>query len=311
MTGAPARHRHRRRHAGPAARSHGAAHGRSVGRRDSHARRSRSHARHGLPAAAAPHPGGAAARRQTLLFSATLSGRSRAARRPTSRASRRASTCRKARWWPPTVTHRVHPVARSRKGDLLTHVLTQAPVGPGAGVLQDQARLESRRRASRTRRRQGRRDPRQQEPGRAQRALGDFKAGRVSVLVATDIAARGLDIAQLPLVVNYDLPLVAEDYIHRVGRTGRAGSPAAPCRWCPPRIATCCAASSGCCRRRSSRWPSRVSRRPRGEATGPSRTVVMRGNRIGGSPAREAASRARPARAVRAGGGQATSPTRA
>jgi ATP-dependent RNA helicase RhlE len=43
------------------------------------------------------------------------------------------------------------------------------------------------------------------------------------VLVATDIAARGLDIPQLPLVVNYDLPLVAEDYIHRVGRTGRAG----------------------------------------------------------------------------------------
>ena len=55
------------------------------------------------------------------------------------------------------------------------------------------------------------------------RALGDFKAGRVNVLVATDIAARGLDIAHLPLVVNYDLPLVAHDYVHRVGRTGRAG----------------------------------------------------------------------------------------
>jgi ATP-dependent RNA helicase RhlE len=59
--------------------------------------------------------------------------------------------------------------------------------------------------------------------GARTRALGDFKAGRVDVLVATDIAARGLDIAQLPLVINYDLPLVAEDYIHRVGRTGRAG----------------------------------------------------------------------------------------
>jgi ATP-dependent RNA helicase RhlE len=45
----------------------------------------------------------------------------------------------------------------------------------------------------------------------------------VNVLVATDIAARGLDIAHLPLVVNYDLPLAAEDYLHRVGRTGRAG----------------------------------------------------------------------------------------
>ena len=54
-------------------------------------------------------------------------------------------------------------------------------------------------------------------------SLADFKAGRVTVLAATDIAARGLDIAQLPLVVNYDLPLAAENYIHRVGRTGRAG----------------------------------------------------------------------------------------
>ena len=59
--------------------------------------------------------------------------------------------------------------------------------------------------------------------GARKRALGDFKAGHVSVLVATDVAARGLDIEQLPLVVNFDLPLVAQDYIHRVGRTGRAG----------------------------------------------------------------------------------------
>jgi ATP-dependent RNA helicase RhlE len=56
------------------------------------------------------------------------------------------------------------------------------------------------------------------------RALGDFKAGKVAVLVATDIAARGLDIEQLPHVVNYELPMVPEDYIHRIGRTGRAGT---------------------------------------------------------------------------------------
>jgi ATP-dependent RNA helicase RhlE len=55
------------------------------------------------------------------------------------------------------------------------------------------------------------------------RALADFKAGRVRVLVATDIAARGLDIDQLPHVVNYELPEVPEYYIHRIGRTGRAG----------------------------------------------------------------------------------------
>ena len=56
------------------------------------------------------------------------------------------------------------------------------------------------------------------------RALADFKAGEVEVMVATDIAARGIDIDQLPHVVNYDLPNVPEDYVHRIGRTGRAGN---------------------------------------------------------------------------------------
>lgn len=56
------------------------------------------------------------------------------------------------------------------------------------------------------------------------RALAEFKEGKIRALVATDIAARGIDIHQLPQVVNYELPLVAEDYVHRIGRTGRAGS---------------------------------------------------------------------------------------
>jgi ATP-dependent RNA helicase RhlE len=55
------------------------------------------------------------------------------------------------------------------------------------------------------------------------KALSDFKEGRVAILVATDIAARGLDIEQLPHVVNFELPMVPEDYVHRIGRTGRAG----------------------------------------------------------------------------------------
>src|SRR5690606_30670971 len=58
-------------------------------------------------------------------------------------------------------------------------------------------------------------------------ALGAFRDGSLPVLVATDIAARGLDIDQLPQVVNYELPNVPEDYVHRIGRTGRAGSPGA------------------------------------------------------------------------------------
>jgi ATP-dependent RNA helicase RhlE len=56
------------------------------------------------------------------------------------------------------------------------------------------------------------------------RVLGDFKRSRVQVLVATDVAARGLDIDELPHVVNFELPHVPEDYVHRVGRTGRAGN---------------------------------------------------------------------------------------
>ncbi len=56
------------------------------------------------------------------------------------------------------------------------------------------------------------------------RALERFKAGEVKILVATDVAARGLDIDDLPVVVNFDLPIVAEDYVHRTGRTGRAGA---------------------------------------------------------------------------------------
>lgn len=57
-----------------------------------------------------------------------------------------------------------------------------------------------------------------------QSALGNFKSGKTRVMVATDIAARGIDISELPLVINYDLPDVPETYIHRIGRTGRAGN---------------------------------------------------------------------------------------
>ena len=60
--------------------------------------------------------------------------------------------------------------------------------------------------------------------GARTKALAEFKQGKVKALIATDIAARGLDIDQLPQVVNFDLPNVPEDYVHRIGRTGRAGS---------------------------------------------------------------------------------------
>jgi ATP-dependent RNA helicase RhlE len=123
----------------------------------------------------------------------------------------------------PTICHRIHPVDLDSKRALLLHVLTQAPVGQalvfcktkrGADrvgtQLQDAGIKAAVIHGNKTQ-------------GARTRSLTDFRTGRASVLVATDIAARGLDVARLPLVVNYDLPLVAEDYIHRVGRTGRAG----------------------------------------------------------------------------------------
>lgn len=63
-----------------------------------------------------------------------------------------------------------------------------------------------------------------QSQGKRQQVLSDFKAQRIDVLIATDIAARGIDIAELPAVLNYDLPRSADDYTHRIGRTGRAGA---------------------------------------------------------------------------------------
>jgi ATP-dependent RNA helicase RhlE len=65
-------------------------------------------------------------------------------------------------------------------------------------------------------------------------ALDNFKVGKIKVLVATDIAARGLDIEQLPHVVNYDLPHNSEDYVHRIGRTGRAGQKGEAISFCTP-----------------------------------------------------------------------------
>ena len=64
------------------------------------------------------------------------------------------------------------------------------------------------------------------------KAMNDFKSGECRVMIATDIAARGIDIDQLPLVINYELPEVAETYVHRIGRTGRAGHEGAAWSFC-------------------------------------------------------------------------------
>ncbi|KAF1712138.1 RNA helicase [Pseudoxanthomonas kalamensis DSM 18571] len=123
-----------------------------------------------------------------------------------------------------TIAHRVHPVDAERKRELLLHLLARdarvqtlvfARTKHGSDKLARQLENAGVRAAA---------IHGNKSQGQRQRALADFKSGRVPVLVATDIAARGIDIDQLPRVINYDLPMVAEDYVHRIGRTGRNGA---------------------------------------------------------------------------------------
>ena len=122
------------------------------------------------------------------------------------------------------VTHVVHPVDAARKRDLLLHLLSadsrrQSLVFSRTKHGADKLCVHLEKFGLRTAAIHG-----NKSQGARTKALKDFKTGKVTILVATDIAARGLDIDQLPVVVNFDLPMVAEDYIHRIGRTGRAGA---------------------------------------------------------------------------------------
>ncbi|HQR10451.1 MAG TPA: DEAD/DEAH box helicase, partial [Casimicrobiaceae bacterium] len=162
-------------------------------------------------------------RRQNLLFSATFSEEIKALADGLLNApamievARRNSTVE-------IITQKVHPVDRDRKRELLSHlikshnwhqVLVFTRTKHGANKLAEQLNDDgitalaihgNKSQSART------------------RALAEFKEGDLQVLVATDIAARGIDIDQLPHVVNFDLPNVPEDYVHRIGRTGRAGA---------------------------------------------------------------------------------------
>jgi ATP-dependent RNA helicase RhlE len=123
-----------------------------------------------------------------------------------------------------TVEQRVYPVDKGRKRELLSHligsnnwrqVLVFTRTKHGANRLAQQLEQDGLTAAA---------IHGNKSQGARTRALAGFKNGEVRVLVATDIAARGLDIDQLPHVVNFELPNVAEDYVHRIGRTGRAGN---------------------------------------------------------------------------------------
>ena len=117
----------------------------------------------------------------------------------------------------------VHPVDRNRKRELLSHMIGE---GNWRQVLVFTRTKHLANRLAEQLQRDGLSSAAihgNKTQGARTRALADFKKGDVRVLVATDIAARGLDIEQLPHVVNFELPNVPEDYVHRIGRTGRAG----------------------------------------------------------------------------------------
>ena len=162
-------------------------------------------------------------RRQTMLFSATFeeSIKKLALEFMRDPEQVQVSTENKVAQ---TVTHRAHPVDAVRKRDLLIDILSKrwqeqilvfGKTKHGCNRLADQIEKAGITAVAI-----------HGNKSQAQRlkALRDFKAGTARVLVATDVAARGLDIPLLPLVINFDLPMVAEDYVHRIGRTGRAGA---------------------------------------------------------------------------------------
>ncbi|MGH8182605.1 MAG: DEAD/DEAH box helicase, partial [Rhodanobacteraceae bacterium] len=158
--------------------------------------------------------------RQTLLFSATFAPEIKALAAQFMRDPREVQMAQ------PNavavgVSHRVHPVDGDRKRDLLLHLLAadsrrQTLVFARTKHGSDKLCKYLGQHGFRVAAIHG-----NKSQGQRTRALADFKAGKTTVLVATDIAARGLDINQLPAVVNYDLPMVAQDYVHRIGRTGR------------------------------------------------------------------------------------------
>ena len=161
--------------------------------------------------------------RQNLLFSATFSNEikqlaNRLLNRPELiEVARRNATAE-------GIEQRVFPVDKQRKRELLSHligahnwrqVLVFTRTKHGANRLAQQLEKDGLSAAA---------IHGNKSQGARTRALAEFKGAKIRVLVATDIAARGLDIDQLPHVVNYELPNVPEDYVHRIGRTGRAGN---------------------------------------------------------------------------------------
>ncbi len=161
--------------------------------------------------------------RQNLFFSATMPDEierliRRTATNPTViEVTRRATPVG-------AIRQVVHPVAMTSKKDLLKTLLESADMGPTLVFTRTKARANQLVRRLETSRRQVAAIHGNKSQSARTRALAGFRAGRIDTLIATDIAARGIDVEGISHVVNFDLPHVPEDYVHRIGRTARAGA---------------------------------------------------------------------------------------
>jgi ATP-dependent RNA helicase RhlE len=162
-------------------------------------------------------------RRQNLLFSATFSQAVRTLA-ATLLNDPRIIEVAPRNALPDLIVQHVHPVDRERKREVLVHLITSGN-WPQTLVF-TRTKYGADRLAGQLQRDGVNADAihGNKSQGARTKALAQFKQGRIRVLVATDIASRGIDVEQLSHVVNYELPAVPEDYIHRIGRTGRAGS---------------------------------------------------------------------------------------
>lgn len=160
--------------------------------------------------------------RQTLFFSATFDKRIRTIAHKLLKSPSEVQVT-PSNSTAETVKQMVYPVDKKRKAELLAYligsrnwqqVLVFTKTKQGSDALAKELKLDGIKAASING---------DKSQGARQKALDDFKSGQVRALIATDVAARGLDIQALEQVVNFDMPFKAEDYIHRIGRTGRAG----------------------------------------------------------------------------------------
>ncbi|HEX3549368.1 MAG TPA: DEAD/DEAH box helicase [Candidatus Elarobacter sp.] len=163
--------------------------------------------------------------RQTLLFSATIAPEVERLTRELLREPVRVQTTpRSAETTAEGITHTAYAIDQQRKTDLLVELLKDNAIYSAIAFTRTKARANRLAAALDKHHVRAERIHGDRSQAQRTRALADFKRGKLRVLVATDVAARGIDVADLGHVVNFDVPMVPQDYIHRVGRTARASA---------------------------------------------------------------------------------------